>query len=287
MAGKFARSWELVKASAAVLNSDRKLLLFPLLSGIATLVVLASFALPVMIALGVFHGGLQRLDHGMQMDAAGYAIVFMFYLVQYTVIFFFNTALVGAAMMRLEGGTPTLGDGLRLAWSKWPQIFGYAAIAATVGMLLRAAQERLGLIGRWVVGLIGLGWTVATFLVVPVLAATDVGPIDAVKRSAALLKRSWGENIIGNVGFGVVFGVASLLLFAVLGGLFTLAAMAQSVVLVVAVVAIAVLCFVLLALVQSALQGVYAAALYRYAEFGDAGAGFHPALLEQAFRPKR
>jgi hypothetical protein len=285
MAGKFARSWGLVKASAAVLSTDRKLLLFPLLSSICTLIVAASFAIPAMIAMGAFRGGMHSMGE-MPMNSVAYAALFVFYLVQYTVIFFFNTALVGAAMIRLEGGTPTLGDGLRLAWSKWPQILGYAAIAATVGMLLRALQERLGLIGRWVIALIGMAWTVATFLVVPVLAATDVGPVDAVKRSAELLKRTWGENIIGNVGFGVVFGVVGMLLGVVFVGLFSMAVVAKSVVLAVVLAVVALLSFVLLGLVQTALQGVYSAALYRYAEHGDAAGHFDPALLEGAFRPK-
>src|SRR6185437_7963968 len=100
--------------------------------------------------------------------------------------------------------------------AKLPQIFGYALIAATVGLLLRMIQERLGLIGRLVVGFIGLAWTVATFLVVPVLASKDVGPVDAVKESVELLKRSWGENLIGNGGIGIVFGL--LMVLAVLVG---------------------------------------------------------------------
>lgn len=285
MAGKFARSWGLVKASAAVLSSDRKLLLFPLLSGVCTLIVAISFALPVLISLGVF-SHVRGNVAGEGFSAFGYLVLFTFYLVQYAVIFFFNTALVGAAMIRLDGQSPTLGDGLRLAWSKWPQILGYAAIAATVGMLLRAVQQHAGLLGRLVMGLFGLAWTVATFLVVPILAATDTGPIDAVRRSTAMLKQTWGENIIGTMGFGVVFGVAFFVWVLIMGGLLTLATMAQSVVAMALVAVLAVLGFVLLGLIQSALQGVYAAALYRYAEYGDAGSGFARPMLEQAFRIK-
>jgi hypothetical protein len=106
--------------------------------------------------------------------------MFAFYLVQYFVMFFFNSALVGAAMIRLDGGDPTVGDGLRIARGKWLQILGYAAIAATVGMALRAVEQRAGFIGRIVVGLVGVAWTLATFLTVPVLVARDIGPIDAV-----------------------------------------------------------------------------------------------------------
>ena len=285
MAGKFARSWALMKASATVLRSDKSLLLFPLLSGLCTLLVAASFLIPVAVmAVGGEHAGQ---DFPQRMSVGAYLLMFAFYLVQYFVIIFFQTALTGVALMHLRGEPTSVGAGFALARSRLPHILGYALIAATVGLLLRMVQERLGLIGRLVVGFLGLAWTVATFLVVPVLASEDAGPVDAVKRSVELLKRSWGENLIGNGGIGVVFGllmVLAVLLSAVLiGG----AVAMQSVVAIVVAAVVVVLGFVLLGLVQSSLQGIYAAALYRYAEAGEASVGFDQALLQQAFAPKK
>ncbi|GAA0717753.1 DUF6159 family protein [Dokdonella soli] len=278
--GCFARSWALVKASAAVLRSDRELLVFPLLAAIGTLLVAATFIAPL-----AFGGAFAQLDDG-PTPAWLWPLVFLFYLSQYFVIFFFNAALVGAARIRLDGGNPTLADGFRIAAARWPQILGYAAIAATVGMVLRAIQERAGLIGRWVAGLLGLAWTVATFLAVPVLVNENIGPVDAIKRSTELLKRTWGENLVGNVGMGFVFGLIFLAWVLGMGGLLFVAAQAHAVVLVFAIGALAVLGVLLLSLVQSALQGVYAAALHRYAETGDAGVGFERALVADAFRIK-
>ncbi len=282
MAGKFARSWALMKASAGVLREDRKLLLFPLLSGLCSLVVAASFLIPVALAMIDHHEAVG--DY--RMAPAYYALMFVFYLVQYFVIVFFNTALVGVALARLRGEPAGLDEGFALARARLGSIFGYALIAATVGLLLRALQERLGLIGRFVVGLLGLAWTVATFLVVPVLASEDLGPVDAVKRSVELLKQTWGENLIGNAGLGVVFGLISLFVMLLAALLVAGAAATQSIAVIVPAIALAVVAFVLLGLVQSTLQGIYAAALYRYAESGEVGSGFDQALLESAFRTK-
>ncbi|WP_049623654.1 DUF6159 family protein [Frateuria defendens] len=281
MAGKFSRSWALLKASAAVLREEPALLVFPLLSGVCLLLLAASFLVPVaMIALAGEHAG----RHGLA--PSGYALMFGFYLVQYFVIVFFNTALVDCALRRLRGEPARLAAGFAVARSRWVGLLGYALIAATVGMFLRALQERLGLLGRLAAGLLGLAWTVATFLVVPVLASQDIGPIDAIRRSVELLKRSWGENLIGNLGLGAVFGVVGFLFALLAAGLIVGAEMAQSTVALVTAVGLAVLAFVLLGLVQASLQGIYAAALYRYATDGEVGAGFDRALLEQAFRPK-
>jgi hypothetical protein len=206
--------------------------------------------------------------------------------VQYIVIFFFNTALVGAAMIRLDGGDPTVADGLAIARRKIVPIIGYAAIAATVGMILRALEERAGFIGRIVIGLIGAAWSIATFMVVPVLVAQDIGPIDAVKESAGLLKRTWGENLIGNGGIGVAFGLITLAVMLVGIVLTVMSAANHLVPLAIVFGAATVLAVLMLALVQAALAGIYSAALYRYATVGQAPAGFDGAALQDAFRLK-
>lgn len=280
MIEKFSRSWALVKASAAVLRSDKELLLFPALSALCSLLVLASFATPLFLSGALDHAA--RHESRPLLAAVGFA----FYFVQYLVIIFFNTALVGAASIRLGGGDPGVGDGFRLALGKLPAILGYAAIAATVGLVLRAIQERSGWLGRWVAGLLGAAWTVASFLVVPVLVHEDVGPLDAVKQSVTLLKRTWGENLIGNAGFGLVFFLLMLLALVPAAVVGALAVAAKSGAGVAAAVALGVIAVLLVALVQAALQGIYAAALYRYAAQGEVGGGFDRALVAQAFRVK-
>ena len=280
---RLSRSWDLVKASWSVLQEDKELLLFPLISSVAMFAVVACFALPVIGIVGF--DGIARLADG-QGTMAQYALAFLFYVVQYFVMFYFNAALVGAAMMRLDGKNPTVGDGLAIANSRLGSIAGYALIAATVGVVLRAIQERVGFLGKIVVALVGAGWTLATYLVVPVLVTRDVGPLEAVKESALILKRTWGENVIGQVGLGLAFG----LLYAgvAIGGvaLIVAAALAHSVVLAIVLAAVLVLAVIALARVQSALAGIYAAALYRYAANNDSTRGFNSETLRLAFAPK-
>lgn len=277
---KFAHSWSLVKASASVLRSDKELLLFPLLSGISCIVVAATFFVPAFFA-----GMLNNLDiEGM--SAGSYVFMFVFYVVQYFVIIFFNSALIGAAMIRLDGGDPTVADGFRIAMSKLPTILGYAVIAATVGVILRALEERAGFVGRLVIGMIGLAWTVTSFLVVPVLVSQDIGPVDAVKRSAELLKKTWGQNLIGTAGIGLVFGIglAAIAVLAVVSVMFAIGTGSLAMIVTAAVLSGVALLTVVV--IQAALQGIYAAALYRYATAGDAGEGFDGALVAEAFTGK-
>lgn len=276
MFDKVSCSWELVKASASVLRSDKELMLFPVLSGIATLVVLATFLVPIY-ALRVFADGF---------GVGGAVLGFLFYFVQYSVIIFFNCALVGAAMIRMDGGDPTLGDGFRAAKSRIGAILGYAAIAATVGVLLQSMKNgRNNFLVRLLGSGLGVAWTLATFLVVPVLVSRNVGPIDALKESASLLKRTWGENAVGQVGIGAAFGLITAVVAIVGFGLAFLAAQA-SWALAIAVGVVFLLAVLLLGIYQAALSGIYSAALYRYAVSHETPAGFGGTDLAQAFLPK-
>lgn len=283
MFARLSRSWSLVKASASVLNQDKELLVFPFVSMGALALVVLAFALPVL-GLGVLDGITGGQDEAIQ--AGVYVVAFLFYFTQYLVIFYFNTALVGAAMIRLDGGNPTLGDGLRIATSRLGSIVGYAFISATVGVVLRAIQERVGFVGKIIVGLLGVGWALATYLVVPVLAAQKIGPVEAIKESASLLRKTWGENLIGQAGLGLAFG---LIFFGVVVASFValvLAIATQSIPVIVGVGIVVLIAIGLTALIQAALTGIYAAALYRYATRGEQTEGFAPETLKLAFAPK-
>jgi hypothetical protein len=282
MFNKLTNSWELIKASAKVLGQDKELIIFPIISAIGTLLVTATFFIPLFLA-DVFDTMFSR-DLGIVPFIVGLA----FYLVQYTVIFFANTALVGAALIRLRGGDPTIGDGFRIAFQRIGSILGYALIAATVGMILRTIQEKAkgNALVRTVIGLLGFAWNVATFLVVPVLAVEGIGPLQAIKRSVSLLKKTWGEQIVGNFGIGAVFGLINLgVILLGAGGIFV-AVKLESIVLGVIVVALVVLLLLALGLISSALNGIYTAAVYQYAVSGQTSGMFATEMVQGAFRQK-
>jgi len=290
MFARFSRSWALVKASAAILRQDRELVMLPVLSGVAVILVTAVLLVPAAMT-GVFEAAIHDVetsaDPNSPMSVAGYAGLFVFYVIQYFVIIFFNTALVGAAMQRLDGGNPTLGSALALAAGRIGSIFGYAVISATVGVVLRFIGERFGAIGRIVEGLLGFGWAIATYLAVPVMVATGVGPIEAVKRSSALLRRSFGENLIGNAGIGLVFFLMIFATIVVGGGLAMLAGGAAGSGIFAGVLILATIITVLvLMVISAALGGIYSAVLYRYADGKPLPDTIDPDLLATAFRSK-
>jgi hypothetical protein len=273
----------LMRASWDVLKQDKELLLFPLLSGICCVLVLASFAGPILaltdwqaasesVTSGAAQGlsgsdGRLSAEHGLHM-----LTLFVFYCCNYFVIIFFNAGLIACAQIRMEGGDPTVGDGLRAAWARLPAIAGWAVLAATVGLVLRMIEERSNLVGKIVAGLLGIAWSITSFLVVPILVIENEGPVSALQRSAVMLKKTWGEQIIGNFSFGLIFLLLALpgVFFLVLG------ITANSV----TVIVVSVLYFIGIALAQSALQGIFQAALYLYMRDGAAPEGFEAGALQ-------
>lgn len=272
---RFGRSWDLFKTCFTVLREDKELLLFPALSGFASLLVTLGFALPLMLA-GTFSNGIGWF---------GTAVGFAFYFCQYLVVFYFNAALVGAALKRLEGGNPTVSDGIASANGNLAGILGYAAIAATVGMLLKSGRRRSGVLESLARSLAGMAWALGTFLVVPVLVTRKIGPIDAITESARLLKKTWGENLIGSAGIWLGFGIATFLYVVASVLLVAMAAKAGAAYAIgLGVLLLAGL--LLIGVLRSAIKAVYTAVLYRYAADGSAPQGFDARQLQLAFGPR-
>ncbi len=280
MFARISNSWELVKASAAVLRADKELIIFPIVSSIALLIVSISFAVPIFLS--------NMLDSVLagQSQVFGYLVLFAFYLVQYFVIIFANTALVGAALIRLDGGDPTLADGFRIAWERMGTILGYALLSATLGLILRWLSERNNLFSRFAASLVGLAWNLATFLAVPILVVENVGPLEAVKRSAGLLKRTWGEQIVGNFSISLVFGLITFAIILLDILVVAVAFTANALWLIVVVGVLSIIAFIGLGLFSSTLTGIYTAAVYKYAMGSTTSEFFRPELVTNAFRRK-
>jgi hypothetical protein len=267
-----SRSWDLISESFAVLRKDKKLVLFPILSGLSTLAIAAMYFLPL------FHMGvLEQYKAYRTVDPTVYAWLFLWYCTNYFVIIFFNCALAACAQIRFSGGEPTLGAGMSQAGSKIASILMWAVVASTVGVILQAIQDRSSWLGKIVSGLLGIAWAMATYLIVPVLIFEEDGVFGSIQRSSALLRKTWGEQIVS--GFG--FGLPSLLL-AIPGILLGLAGYRLHPL----GFLIAVPYFLLLSAVMSAVRGIFTVALYRYATEGEAPAGFSTGNFKEAFVDK-
>jgi len=273
--GRFSRTLELAGSSWRVLKADKELVFLPVLSLIATLAVAFSFLWPIVRSCTDSIGATDACELG----STDYVILAVAYVALAFVTVFFNAALVHAANQRMEGGDPTVATAIRGALAMVHRILPWAIVTATVSVILRAIEERAGMLGRIVAGLAGVAWSLVTFLVVPVLVVEDIGVFDAVKRSGTMFKQTWGENVIARVGFGLVGFVLALPAIAVIGLGFTAGGAA-------AVVAIALgVAWILMAtLVMSALNGIFQTALYRFAAGLSTGA--FDGDLNTAFAPR-
>jgi len=280
---RIANSFALARSSWNVLVTDKQLLLFPILSGIACVLVTASFFVPlVVVPVFLQHKQLDDLPEWV------YGVtLFGFYFCTYFVIVFFNSALTHCAMMRFRGETPTLGDGLKASAVRLPQILAWALVSASVGILLRLVENINETAGKIVSAILGTAWSIVTFFVIPVLVVENLGPIDAVKRSVQILKRAWGEALVGNFGIGMFVFLLAIPIFLVLVlGVMICVAAPPLLPLGIAVIALAVVGFLLLMAVSSAMGEIFVAALYQYAARGEIAQGFDERTIRHAFTSK-
>jgi len=284
MFARIATGWELVKQSFGVLRQDKELVVFPLLSGAACLAVLASFGLPLWSAPW-FRQAIENKEA--QQNPLMWVLLFVFYVVNYFVIVFFNAALVSCALKRLAGGNPTVGYGLQQAMNRLPRIAAWALVSGTVGLVLKAIESKSDKIGQLVASLVGAGWAIATYFVVPILVVECVGPWDALKRSTRLMRRTWGETLAGKMGLGLVIFAAMLPGIAVIALGSAASAASGSVVLAGVGIVLGIVWIVGVSLVASAVQSILLAALYLYASEGTAPPQFDESLLRGAFGSKQ
>jgi len=264
--GKFSRSWQLMKTSLGVLRKDKEIMIFPVLSFIACAIILVSFF------TGFWFFGLPSFDSTQWLWIVGMILI---YFVLFFIVIFFNTAIIACANIRLNGGDPTVSDGLRIASQNIGRILIWALISATIGMILQAIRERAGWIGKIIAGIIGIAWTYVTFFIIPVLIYEKKGIASSIRRSASLFTQTWGETIIGTFGFGIIFFLLALLgVLPIIFGYFLGGATG-----VIIGVIIAFFYWAFIGVIASATNGIYVAALYQYATKKQLPSEFDASLI--------
>jgi hypothetical protein len=204
--GRIGRGWEMSKISFGILRRDKELVLFPFLG------LLISAAAWGFLLASIFFLDIPFFNQFAGNPLLFFGFMLLFYFLTAFVAVYFQAAVVGSAMIRLEGGTPSVGDAFRQANKHLGKLFLWALLTATVGLILRAIRKQAGFLGGLIAGALGVTWALATTMAVPVIVAEGLGPWGALKRSAHLFKEAWGETIVGGLGVGLV-----LVLFGLLG----------------------------------------------------------------------
>ncbi len=262
--GTLDRTWRLFNQSLSVLSADTEILLFPVLSAVSALLVTGGFA-----TMLYFDGTLARWKlHAI--SESDYLVLFLWYYCIYFVGIFFNSALVACANIRISGGNPGLGDGLSAAMQRIGRIAMWALVSATVGVVLSSLRNRNRALA-WVSTALSVGWSLMTYLIIPIIVIEDLGISTAMQRSSELFRKVWGEEVSGGFGFGLL----SVLLMLPGFGMGVLAIPYD----IGAGIILIVVYTLILATVMSAARGVFTVVLYRYATEGTAPAGFHAGLL--------
>ncbi len=271
--GRIGRGWQLTKVSFGVIRKDKELLLFPFLGLLISGLMWGLFLASVLFLDIAFIEQIRQ-----QSDYLYYALYFVFYFITAFIAVYFQAAVVGSAMIRLEGGSPTIGDAFRQANKHVGKLFKWALVTATVGLILRAIARHGGIIGKIIAGALGITWALASYMAIPVIVAEGLGPWAALKRSASLFRRTWGETLVGGLGTGLILVLLAFLgLVPLIAGIFL--AVNVSLLVGLVVIAAAVVYWFIIFLLWGAAWPVLSAVLYRYAAEGKIAPGISENVL--------
>jgi Family of unknown function (DUF6159) len=270
---RLSNGWKISINSFKILKENQQLIIFPILSGISLVLIIGSFCVGIYASAGWDTDKLNEAG-----TVLNWILVFLFYLINYFVVVFFNMALIHCTRLYFRGEEVTVMKGLQFSWSRVGAIFSWALFAATVGTILRAIQENSGWIGRLLAGILGIVWSIATFFVIPVIAYENAGPIEAFKRSSSIMKSKWGESLGATFSFGLIKLLAGIVIAV---PLFFLGSLVHPIFgIVLAVTAI----FCILA-IMSAAETIFVSAVYHNIN-DEPTQHFNNQLLENLFEKK-
>ncbi|CAN5117700.1 hypothetical protein BH09ACT8_BH09ACT8_62340 [soil metagenome] len=276
--GSISRGWALARQSWYVLKSDPSLIIFPILSTVFAMIATVAIWVPVVVIRGLFTGGQVE-----QNDPVYYVAGVVTAYVATFIAIFFNVALAACTVRAMQGEDTTVGQGIGAAMRRLGPIIGWSLVTTTVGLLLRALEERLPLAGRIAAWLVGAAWAIATFFVIPIVALEDGGPVHSLKRSAAIVKERWGEGATGAATISIVTFVVGFVVLAIgAGGAVAMVSLGQSA-LAVVIGALAVAAVIVVSMMSTALSQIFRVAVYQYAVTGRTPDGFDGQMLQAAF----
>lgn len=283
-----------MRASWSTLRMDKEMLLFPIYSAFA------AFGLFIIIgAIAWFSGAIQY--NGLDLSNERFVepmefispwleafFLFLYYFSAILTTNFFTAALVAAALRRFEGGDPTIKYGIGKAMEKFWPIAQFSLLSSSIGTILRIFEGRLPLAGKIATYIAGAAWSIVTVFAIPIIIASDrpVGPVQAVRQSADVFKKVWAKDFTGGINMGLILSLAAIPL-AMLVVISVILALTVNFTTLFITLPIIVALLVLIASISSALNGIFHAALYRYAATGESPAQFDKDLLRAAFRPNK
>ena len=282
-----SRSWSLTKLSFRVIGQDKELLLFPLIGLVLSIAYLAALLVPTLWL------EFSR-DGSIEWSVADYIVTFVAYLGLSFIGTFSNMCVVYTAKTRFAGGDATFGQSVSFTLGRIHQVLAWAAVAATVGVIFRVIDDtaqRAGAIGKLVAGILlsvlGMAWAAITLFVVPSMVYRGTGPIEAIKDSIRVLRRTWGESLLRSFGFGLVqflFHLGGMLAFgAAMAGVISLDVGTTAML---GVGIAAAIYFVGVVFVFLLAEMIFSTALYAFASEGTMAPGYDDETLRAAFRTK-
>jgi hypothetical protein len=270
---RIKRGWGLTKKSWALLREHPSLIRFPLYGAVAT----------TLLAIVFLGPGLYLWDED-QLAGAIPLIALGVYVLSF-VGFYFSVGLAACADMIFRGQEASVGDGLAVARTRLAQISGWAAVSTVISLVMGVIENQGGALGTIAARLVGMAWSLVTFIAVPVIAIEGTGPVETIKRSASLFRERWGQQITGNLAIGgavFLLGVLPAIALIVAGvAIWSSAAFLGALLVIVGALVLAVAL-----LISRALSGIFGVALYRYALDGEVVGGFTQEDLESAVKVK-
>ena len=297
--GSWAESRTITKQTWGVVKQNPYMLLFPVVAGVVSIIVVlvvGGAGLALLGVEGAFDEAGKVADGSEQLPTStivtGVIVLALAAYLATLVTQICMAGLVHCANEEMHDRDSSFGAGIGAAFAHLPALLGWAAIQTLVGWLLSMIQGNGGdnifisIIRLVLASLAAVVWSVISFFVLPMIMLRDKGPISGIKESVGLIRQTWGKQIAGGVRLGGVVFLLAFLPAMVLVAAGGFAIFSDKAALGVPLLAIGVIVLLAAQALLSALRAVFSVALLHYAENQEAIGPFDASELQSAVRVK-
>lgn len=268
--GRFRAGWILLKETWRFMMLDKELLFVP---------VIASFLFGIVI-VGIMSVLRDPTTVPNEIPTT-FALLFMAYVSAAFIAALSQAVISHIVYIRAHGGDANLGQGFTRALTHSFSLFVWSMITSTIGLIINIISGRSEILGRIVASILGATWRVLTYFVVPAMVIDNVSAFASIPKSVSVFKQTFGETIVSNISYRLIFFLIFLLQIVLGVGLTITALIAEREVLAVLILLVFMGCIVLTLFILSVFSGILVTLLYIYATEGAAPNNFNPELLEK------
>ncbi len=210
--------------------------------------------------------------------------IYILYLLIYYICFHFVSLLINGGLLiyewaKFNGESISISRAIYLSTKRWFLIISWMFVFSFINIFMLFFESPTNWLGKISSRLFGLTWWMSISFVFPVIILEQKNPFSALRTSASLIKKLWGERVSRRLSFGFVYWIFLLPLILLLYLIFITSSVKVRMIL----SGVVVIYVVVTAILHSISYAFFQLSLYGYTKVGKPLDGIQSDWLDNVY----